>query len=365
MIRKNKVLIIGPFPNPISGVSIANFNLKRILVNNEFQVYTINTSFKVFDERLGVFSFNKLFFYLFLNLKLYKIFLVNQVYITPGQTFFGLLKYSLFIVFSKLLKKELIIHVHGNHLNSEFKSLSFGKKRIFKYLISKFNKGIVLSSSLIKNLSPFIPRDKIFIVPNFAEDYIYKNINNEIDDKKGINIFYLSNLMKEKGIFEFINAIKLLEKENYEFKVKIAGNIDSQLIDEIKLQLSNLKSVKYLGVVYGKEKRDLLNWGNIFVLPTYYKMEGQPISILEAMATNNVIITTKHAGIPDIIIHKKHGFFVKKKNAIDLKNKLAYLIENKVLINQISCANKSYFLNNFTMSVFEKNIIKVFLKEYI
>ena len=51
------------------------------------------------------------------------------------------------------------------------------------------------------------------------------------------------------------------------------------------------------------------------MLPTYYKMEGQPISILEAMATGNVILTTRHAGIPDVVTDGKHGRFFEKKNA--------------------------------------------------
>ena len=42
-------------------------------------------------------------------------------------------------------------------------------------------------------------------------------------------------------------------------------------------------------------------------------MEGQPISILEAMGFGNVIITTKHAGIPDIC-SDKNAVFVEKKD---------------------------------------------------
>jgi hypothetical protein len=45
-------------------------------------------------------------------------------------------------------------------------------------------------------------------------------------------------------------------------------------------------------------------------------MEGQPISILEAMGLGNVIVTTKHAGIPDVCGNKNAVFVDKKRRSI-------------------------------------------------
>ena len=88
-----KVLIIGPFPDPISGVSIANKVVKELLsADSDFLVETINTSYPSFDEQIGKFSIKKFLFYLSLNLSFFKIFKNNIVYITPGQTFFWSIK---------------------------------------------------------------------------------------------------------------------------------------------------------------------------------------------------------------------------------------------------------------------------------
>ena len=45
----------------------------------------------------------------------------------------------------------------------------------------------------------------------------------------------------------------------------------------------------------------------MFILPTRYPNEGQPISILEAMGNAMFIITTDHAGIPDVVQDGKNG----------------------------------------------------------
>ncbi len=359
MIKKDhKILLIGPFPNPISGVSLSNKKVKELLIGeNKYSVGSINTSYTEFDEELGVFSFKKFFFYLKLNTKIFKILQFDKVYIIPGQTFLGVLKYALFILFSSTFKKELIIHVHGNHLGSEFKLLKGLKKSIFRFLISMFDKGIVLSKSLESNLTPFLRKESIFILPNFAEENLYAE-DVEVSSKE-LRIIYISNLMSEKGIFFLLDSLLELKKQNIPYSARIAGDIDKKFEKDILKRLNELPNVTYLNIVKGLEKKKVLDWGNIFVLPTFYKMEGQPISILEAMASKNLIITTEHAGIPDIIKDGVHGFFVTKKSSTSITKRLLYLSENKDVITNIANRNKTYFLSNFSVDKFKDRFLEI------
>lgn len=353
-----KVLIIGPFPNPISGVSIANKVVEEILnADLNFTVENINTSYPIFDEQIGEFSIQKFLFYLRINSSFFKVLKNNIIYITPGQTFFGVLKYALFIVTASALRKELIIHVHGNYLGKEYQSLKGFKRVLFYFLVSRFTKGIVLSNSLKQNLTPFLEDKNIFSLPNFAQDYLYTEDKKFVKDE--LRIFYLSNLMKEKGIFCLLNALKNLEKNNIIYKAKIAGNIDQNYSKEILKLFTELKNAEYIGIVNGDDKKSLLEWGNIFVLPTFYKMEGQPISILEAMATTNLVVTTNHAGISDVFQDKINGYFVEKNNENSIEKILSYLAANKSELKKIAEYNKRFFLNNFTVDIFKKNLLEI------
>jgi glycosyltransferase involved in cell wall biosynthesis len=148
----------------------------------------------------------------------------------------------------------------------------------------------------------------------------------------------------------------MLEKQNIDFEAKIAGNID---ISNKKLYMpiiKKLKFTKYLGIVNGQQKKELLDWSNIFILPSY--KEGQPISLIEALATNNVIITTKLAGIMDII-KEKNGYFVEQRSAKSIASILKYLSENKKVIRPISRRNKELFYEYFTLDHFKNNFIKI------
>ena len=323
-----KLVIIGPFPKPISGVSLANQVVKDVLEkSDDFVIDSMNTSYNIFEDAEGSFSYKKIIFFLKIDFSIIRMFKYDIIYITPGQTFFGITKYTLFILFSSILKKEIIIHAHGNYLGKQYKELTGFKKKFFYFLVSKFTKGIVLSASLKQNLTPFLKEKNIYVLYNFAQNYL---IDNSLKvDNSVLKISYLSNLMEEKGIFLLLDSLKELENKKVKYEAKIAGNIDTGLKEDILSKISKLKHTSYVGVVYNDDKKKLLNWSNIFVLPTFYKMEGQPISILEALATRNVVISTKHAGISDIIEENKNGYLVDKKNSESITNRLVYLNENK------------------------------------
>lgn len=358
LVEKTKtILILGPFPEPTTGVSLANKVVHDILKEQpNYKVSVINTSYSRFDEAIGKFSFHKLFFNLSFYPKGYKILYNKIIYITPGQTFFGVIKYAAFILLGAILQREIIIHVHGNHLGNEYKTLKGIKKKIFYYLISKTTKGIVLSDSLKGNLTPFISKEKVKVLPNFAEDYLVESEEGKSFEK--LQIVYLSNLMEEKGIFDLLDALTLLEENNILYEARIAGAIDHIQQEEIKEKLSKLKNTHYIGIVKGDAKKDVLQWGTIFVLPTYYKMEGQPISILEAMATGNAILTTRHAGIPDIVT-EKNGRFFEKKNPESIYDTFVYFDKHKDELSKISQYNKAYFTQNFTRLQFKERLLSI------
>lgn len=170
--------------------------------------------------------------------------------------------------------------------------------------------------------------------------FFEKNISvseEEFLDKKNykhINLLFLSNFLEEKGINVFFEAIREINKRGILINVKIAGNkVANNNIDNY---LKELTFIEYCGVVKELKKKELLLWSNVFCLPTFYKMEGQPISIIEAMATGNLILTTKHAGITDIC-SEENAVFCKKNDVDDLVNQILFLSNN---IKQIETIGK-------------------------
>ena len=359
---QNKVLLIGPFPGPAKGLSLSNFVVRKGLQERGWNVKTINTENEgKIDVAFGKFSLAKLSF-LKTYLEIYKVISFNKIYITIGITFFGVLKYAPFIILGKILGKELTVHLHSNHLKTEFKNLSKIKKYLFRGVLRLFDKGIVISKSQRDNLTPFLQENKIFEIHNFFEQNLIKDENLLISSKdySEIKLFYLSNLLKEKGINDLLNAIIGLNKEGYFPKVKIAGNKVSD--NDLTKLLLNVKNVEYIGVVQNQSKIDLLAWGNVFCLPTYFKMEGMPISIIEAMAFNNLILTTDHAGIKDLC-GDEHAIYCEKNNFKDLAIKIKEISYNLPEMKKMAINNGIFARKNLTEKNFIDNIEKTILSK--
>lgn len=356
-----KMLLIGPLSPPITGVSVCNDNIiDKLPKEYQIKIRAINTSSNSFTDKIGKFSLIKLVRQFLNYFYLYKIIGVDTLYITIGQTFYGVLKYAPFIFIAKFLNKEVIIHVHGNYLYEQYKLLSGFRKKLFSYILKKSDKGIVLSESLKQNLTPFLPDRKIYVLNNYVEEYLLqnteRNVMNKLKDKP--RIVYLSNLMVEKGIFDLLKALKILQERKVIFSAQFAGNIDSSIKDEVLLKISKIKNCTYEGVVIGEKKKKLLLESNIFVFPTFYKMEGQPISLLEAMATGNIILTTNHAGISDVF-SQKNGFYIDKNSPEDIALKLKNVAENLIGFESLMTGNHNYIKKNFSEKLFFRSLVNI------
>jgi len=354
-----KILLIGPFPNPVTGVAIANETLfNNYVKHTDNEIIKINTNYDINKENIGKFNISKVINSIKVYKELYKIKKVDKVYMTIGQTFFGVLKYFPYFLTAKLLKKEIIIHIHGNHLWKEYEELIGFKKKILFRIVSMTNTGIVSSESLKKNLTPFLKDNQIHTVNNFVEDFLFSSVvTHEFDTLK---IIYMSHLTKEKGILDLLEALILLDRKGINFKAKIAGGIDISIQDDIEKLLSKLaEKVEYVGEL-GKNRKEFLNWGNIFVLPTYYAMEGQPISIFEAMALGNVLVLTKHAGIPDIFKENINGFYVDKHSPTSIFEKLINISKNISIIKSIATHNTFEAKGKYQVKAYVNNLNNIF-----
>jgi glycosyltransferase involved in cell wall biosynthesis len=354
------VLVVGQFFPPINGCSLANEVLVKQMKINSIHFNKINTSVEGFnDKALGKFSLRKVTPIIKQYANIFKIRNTKLVYTTPGQTFFGILKYAPFYSACLIFKVPYIIHVHGNYLGKQYQELKGFKKWLFGFFIKRATKGIVLSESLRPIFDGLLESSKIEVVENFAESWLTNSLL--VKNSSKLKVLFLSNLVEAKGIIHLIESFKVLTEKGVELELHLAGKVDDGLrdyFDEILEDKSD--NIFYHGVVEGEEKKKLLEECNVFCLPTYYEQEGQPISILEGMLTKNIIVTTNHAGIP-AIFSEKNGFFCEKKSSESLVNIFLDINNNlKSYIEKFSHYNFLHVSNNFTEEKFGSKLISIF-----
>ncbi|MGN8844465.1 glycosyltransferase family 4 protein [Niallia sp. HCP3S3_B10] len=350
-----KVYLIGQFPPPIHGLSKAlDTILKSDYLNEKYEI-----------ENLDITNNKKIFSYL----KSINNSYADIYYFTISQSKMGNIRDML--ILNKLLKKnkKVIIHYHGGYYKSLYNSLNFFQKRLNKKLISQVSLVIVLSEGLKSIFSNVISVDKIRVCENFIEDSsllsdkrFTQKINNYHKKNDTLNVLFLSNFIESKGYKDILEAICILKKTNYKMKFHFAGAFFS--LEEENNFHSYIKEhdieeyIIYHNIVEKEQKRDLLYKCEIFILPTYYKKEGQPISIIEAMGNGLAIITTRHAGIPDIV-SESNGALIYPQSPNEIVQSLINLSDKNSLID-IAKNNRDYTLTKFKEVHYIERLDKIF-----
>lgn len=137
----------------------------------------------------------------------------------------------------------------------------------------------------------------------------------------------ISRMLVDKGVYEYVNAAKIVSKNYPEVEFILAGDIHhnpTSLTKDELLEFNNVKNVNWVGHV--QDVKSLIETVDVVVLPSY--REGLPKVLLEAASMARPVITTNVPGCRDAIIDKQTGLLVSVYSDIELANAILYLIKH-------------------------------------
>jgi glycosyltransferase involved in cell wall biosynthesis len=176
-----------------------------------------------------------------------------------------------------------------------------------------------------------------------------------------IKVLFASRLLKDKGIYDFVDAARILESTHKNIQFFIAGNCDANNPNSLTRaeieEISLLKNVEYLGQT--AHMSALIASIHLLVLPSYYG-EGMPKVLLEAAACGRPVITTDNPGCRDAIINNKTGILVPIKSPSAISKSILSLVEDQKKLYEMSCNARSHALAKFDV----KNIVREHVKIY-
>lgn len=187
------------------------------------------------------------------------------------------------------------------------------------------------------------------------KEFPYSEVNT---DK--IKFIFIARLLAEKGIFEYINAAKLVKSKHPEVEFIVLGGIDEAnpgglKQDELQ-QLLDEGIITYPGYV-----TNVAEWiadSSIFVLPSYYR-EGVPRSTQEAMAIGRGVITTDVPGCRETVEDGINGFLVPKWDAEALAKKMIYFVENPEEIKRMGKESHRLAVEKFDADKVNARLMKM------
>ena len=355
--KSNRVLLVGPNPDFITGQSVAfKYLIDASKNRSDYVRICFNSSGNSFiDKIIGfIFYFFKLI-YLFIGFR------PATVYLTNSRTKLGLLRDVCVFSLAKLFSSKVIVHLHGSEFKTFIKTLPNKWRKLANWGYSQVNTGVVLSSSMSAQFDIYEHIDVVVIENCFSPELIEFKCNKISGPLK---VLFLSNLMHTKGIIELIEAVKEINLPSKVVELKIAGSYladGSYSKQNIKSKVESLldDNIEYYGVVRGSDKNKLLNWCNIVALPSYYPTEAQPIVLIEGLAAGRYLLTSTAGYISEFVKHLEHGFVLDNVSANEITKALKYLLANHEHIEKISQENLNYAVQRFSQQGYVNKVFEI------
>mgnify|MGYP001161419120 FL=1 len=158
-----------------------------------------------------------------------------------------------------------------------------------------------------------------------------------------------SRLQRDKGVFEFFEAAKILRERKKEIEFYFIGELDSFYASKIEQEdfkkWKKTDYVKFLG--FRTDIHDLFKESTIIVLPSY--REGFPKVLQEAAACGRPIIASDVPGCREAIKEGKTGHLVEPRSATALADKIQELIEDKELLQKMGYGGRKLAEEEFSI----------------
>ena len=140
---------------------------------------------------------------------------------------------------------------------------------------------------------------------------------------KTIEFVFISRIMKEKGIEEYLSAAKYIRNKYPNTKFHICGFCEENYEEKLR-QYEQAGIIIYHGMI--KDVRNILEKVHCTIHPTFYP-EGLSNVLLESAASARPIITTNRSGTREVVDNEVNGYLVNTKDSIDLIKKIECFIK--------------------------------------
>jgi len=357
-MKKNNILITLPDLRGKGGVS-SFYKVVLPYLNNNLNIIILEIG--------SVHSKEKFFYKINDQINFYKKLIYerpNLVLINPSFYFKSFIRDGIFTWQAKRKKVNVIVFFHGWNWKFVRKVSNFlVLKWFFKKTFAKADAFIVLASEFKKQLVRWQIKVPIYLLTTAVEDSLLEgfDIKQKIEflrNDKLVKLLFLARIEKEKGIFETVEAFKILILKKLPVQLSIAG--DGSVLNTIKqyVNSSHIKDkVNFLGYIKGKEKAKVFAEHDIYCFPTYG--EGMPVSLLEAMAFGLPVVTRAVGGIKDFFQNEKMGFITDSKEPQVISSFIEELVHDRTKLIKICEYNYNYAKKNFLASIVAKKMIKI------
>ena len=334
------VIIAGFFPPPITGQGLATQRLAELL-SPHYDVHRVNLREGEEELSLKVYSrlFHKINQYSSAGKRLKAVLnehpeaVVFWTAISPQV--FGHFRDLMTIVPAFTAKHRVYGVIHWGKFATLFQSpvTTLTAQRLANRLTGFVFNNVDRARQCERWISP----SRQYLIPNTpdlavlcSEEEITQKIKDH-DARSHFHVLFLSNMIREKGYWDVLEALRMLHEQQLPIRATFAGQWLSEkdrMDFEAYCQQHGLDSViHHAGKVTNRDDiKALYLSADVFILPSYL-IEAQPVTITEALNAGCPIITTRLGGQVDMVKEDIEGLFVPPQDPAAIADALRRMMD--------------------------------------
>lgn len=343
-----RALVVGPLPPPINGMSIAFQMLVDGLRERGWTVTTADIA-DTSGRRGSAFSVRRAIGVVQPLATVWaKTGTHDVIYLTLTQSRLGFLKDVIALAPARFRGVPVVVHLHGGNFAKFYAAQPRPMQALVRATLARVDRIIVLHEAMREDFAMVDGwRAKTVAVANATPLPRQRPKSASADARR---LLYLSSLTLEKGYLDVLEAAAQLGKRHPEWTVELdfAGDFrlsidDYPSVDAMRADFEervrgmpgNVR-VTWHGVVDGERKLSLLERADVLVLPTYYVNEGQPVCILEALASALPVIATDYRAIRSTLPESFARLLVPPRAPGEIASRLEELFTEPGLYERLS-----------------------------
>lgn len=263
----------------------------------------------------------------------------------------------LFTLLNKRYKRKVFYAVVGGWLPEFIRD----RKWLLKFA-KKLNKIFVETNKMRENLNE-LGLDNVEILLNFKDITPIKEEELKAIDYSQLKVCTFSRVIKEKGIENAIDVVKMLNKkfEKTIYKLDIYGPVSDEYKEEFEtiIRKQNPSEICYKGIVQSNKSVEVIKQYDLLLFPTYYEGEGLAGTIIDAFFSGVPVVASDWRYNADIIQNEETGLVFKVKNDDEFAKVLenVHLKKYDMFSMKQACLKESFhYLPSEAIKVLIKNI---------
>ncbi|TWF78969.1 glycosyltransferase involved in cell wall biosynthesis [Pseudonocardia hierapolitana] len=279
-----------------------------------------------------------------------------HLHMSSAGSFFR--KAALFWI-ARAFRVPVLVHIHSGRFDRFHDRLPAPLRWAVRSMLTQAAVVVTLGEGWAARISRIAPRARVEILPNAV--VVPEPAPPPADGP--LSVVFLGAICEAKGAFSLLEAWAKLAAEwdgRIPVRLTLAGD---RGVDDARRTIADLGiegSAEVLDWLPASEVAALLASADVFVLPS--RSEGQPMSVLEAMAHGLCVVASGVGGIPELVEDGRSGLLVPPDDVGSLGNALRRVVGDRDLRERLGGAARRRVLSEFDVDVIWRRLDALYLE---